>query len=133
MQTSPVSLKPQLCPTYPFALADSSFTTDSLVGVANWSSIEFAAAVMSASLPTLRPLLLRLTPNSWKSVTSKHSGSTPPDSKEELSRRKDEFQRLRTVSYALHEVPGDLELGSRDSDLKDGIMVTSAFSTTSSR
>ncbi|MCJ1247664.1 hypothetical protein MMC30_004879 [Trapelia coarctata] len=117
-----------------FQVEDEDLTY-SLVGIANWSSIEFALAVISASLPTLRPLLLHLTPKSWKSTANQSSGSAPPNSKE-LSRRKEEFRRLRrsgTEAYALHELPGDLESGSRGSDMKEGIMVTSAFSTTSSR
>jgi hypothetical protein len=46
---------------------DNANPTWTLVGIANWSSVEFAIAVMCGSLPTLRPLLNKIHP---KSATS---------------------------------------------------------------
>ena len=59
---------------------------DTLVGISNWSSIEFAMAVVSASLPTLRPLVNKITPGSWKNVKPSASPTTGPESKTFSSR-----------------------------------------------
>ncbi|MCJ1396740.1 hypothetical protein MMC18_009632, partial [Xylographa bjoerkii] len=65
-------------------VTDDTYT---LVGIANWSSIEFAMAVVSASLPTLRPLVNKLTPKSWKKMNTLASYTMGPESKIVGSRR----------------------------------------------
>ncbi|MCJ1433258.1 hypothetical protein MMC27_002617 [Xylographa pallens] len=65
------------------SITDNTYT---LVGIANWSSIEFAMAVVSASLPTLRPLVNKLTPNSWRNLKSLASSTAGSESKRISSR-----------------------------------------------
>ncbi|KAL9115283.1 MAG: hypothetical protein Q9187_007339 [Circinaria calcarea] len=120
------------------------FQIDNADPTSNWSSLEFALAVVSASLPTLRPLVLKLRPTSWKGAVTKDShGSGPSDRqggshKEGVSKQRprDEFLRLPdggTEAFAVRHTPTDLELGDRQPNMKNGIMVTNVFSTTSHR
>jgi hypothetical protein len=58
------------CELHTSAASASSHTNlpqGTLVGIANWSSVEFAIAVMCGSLPTLRPLVNWIRPKTYTS------------------------------------------------------------------
>lgn len=90
---------------------DNSNPTWTLVGKANWSSLEFAIAVMCASLPTLRPLLKLFHPQSSKSRPTPQLADETigggRHSKSKSSRRKSGFARM-------HGYESDLEHGTVD-------------------
>ena len=77
---------------------------DSLVGIANWSSIEFAMAVVSASLPTLRPLVNKLTPASWKRMNTPANRTTGSGSRRfHLGRESIKLNKPKGASHSLHD------------------------------
>ena len=115
---------------------------DTLVGIANWSSPEFALAVVSASLATLRPLVIKLAPSSKRQNavkilsqrvviiggSDKHSGSHKEGTRRQ--QMEDEFQRISdndTEIFAFHQVPEDLEWGGRRPDASTGLVITNLF------
>ncbi len=110
---------------------------DTLVGIANWSSVEFTVAVICASLPTLRPLVRKLSPTSWKITSIRRSRGTTGNSGKRLNPRMndlhgEEFQRLPdggTETYAMHHVGSDKQPESHHSGAQDGILVTNTFGT----
>ena len=102
-------------------------------------------AVVSASLPTLRPLVVKLAPSSKRKIalnkfsrsivtiggSDKHSHPR----KEGIKRQEmgDEFRQLPdggTESFAFYHVPDDIELRDHKPDARNGITVTNMFSTT---
>ena len=93
-------------------------------------------AVVGASMPTLRPLIVRFKPQP-KPSGLKHSNSSAPSSKRSgegvLTRLyKEDFQRIAdngTEAYAEHDTTNDMEMGEHGSKRENGIMVTNGFST----
>ncbi|SPO06082.1 uncharacterized protein DNG_08771 [Cephalotrichum gorgonifer] len=65
--------------------ADFTFTT---ISMANWSMIEICASIICACLPTLKPLLARVAPASFRSMAS-----SPASGRREVSG----YERPRTI------------------------------------
>jgi hypothetical protein len=92
-------------------------------------------AVVSASLPTLRPLVKKLSPKSWHNKSIGHSTSRSRTPRTWGSKNHgSEFERLPPTgneSYAMHYVPG--KTGTVDPKSSEGrnIIVTNTVSTTS--
>ncbi|MCJ1381222.1 hypothetical protein MMC17_004331 [Xylographa soralifera] len=118
-------------------ITDDTYT---LVGISNWSSIEFAMAVVSASLPTLRPLVNKFASKSWKTSKTLASSTTSPESKRVGSRREcillaksgDSLHSLHdngNETYALHNGWVDSELQQLDLDIEKDFVFTRDFST----
>ncbi|MCJ1405320.1 hypothetical protein MMC11_008547 [Xylographa trunciseda] len=118
-------------------IADNTYT---LVGIANWSSIEFAMAVVSASLPTLRPLVNKLTPKSWQKMNTLATRTTNlqiPQSRVRRERMGDTLHSLHddgNESYALRNGWVDTELGDPDrGEMEKDMVMTRDFSTNARR
>lgn len=122
---------------------DNANPTWTLVGIANWSSVEFAIAVMCASLPTLRPLLNLVHPKSAASQPTPqlaavsigggrqyHSGGSKPSQKKGVFARMHGFESsierdtvdmsmndLETLvgheSYQGHHSPGKISVSTQ--------------------
>ncbi|MCJ1284060.1 hypothetical protein MMC26_003391 [Xylographa opegraphella] len=118
-------------------VADNTYT---LVGIANWSSIEFAMAVVSASLPTLRPLVNKLTPNHWK-ITKPHFTATAGSDSKRFSSRGERILLTKpgnplhslhddgNETYALRNGWADSEPRDLNLDVKKDLVFTRDFST----
>lgn len=106
---------------------------DTLVGIANWSSVEFAMAVICASLPTMRPLVQRLRPSFWQNKSAGQS-SGRSRIRQLLSSHKqgEEYERFPGVgndAFAMHYLPGHVEPTDHGSYGERKIVVTNTFST----
>ncbi|MCJ1388510.1 hypothetical protein MMC18_001357 [Xylographa bjoerkii] len=111
---------------------DNQDPTYTLVGIANWSSLEFALAVVGASLPTLRPLIKKIasTLGYSNNATSRQSGprnptigSAPPKLRRPQPHR-DAFYKMNdgTETFASHYTADDIELLGAGGKEKTGIM-----------
>ncbi|MCJ1306992.1 hypothetical protein MMC25_000636 [Agyrium rufum] len=98
---------------YQFDEADVTWTSE---GLGLWSSIEISIGVISANLPTLRPIISLAIPKSWagskgisdKTGTSHHKGTTHHSSSSGSMRSEKDRNKLLSVQERMYRPDNDL-------------------------